>query len=150
MDAEAFDVEPLHTALRIGMPVPPDAVLQDRGGSRRCSSAAATTDAFIPKPVFVSERIGTRSRGYGASYSYSSLQVTMQPSFTTQYRGYAVRPSAHCLPDGSFSSNLTLRRSDVRTGPTLYEFYSLGYFDSEEDALGHSNQWAREWIDTRG
>lgn len=74
----------------------------------------------------------------------------MQTSVTTQYRGYAVKPSAHCLPDGSFSSNLTLRRSDVRTGPVLYEFYSLEYFADEEAALGYSNQWARHWIDTRG
>ena len=74
----------------------------------------------------------------------------MQIISNTQYRGYAVRPSAHCLPDGSFSSNLTLRRSDVRTGTTHYEFYSLGYFDSEADALGYSDRWARDWIDTRG
>jgi hypothetical protein len=74
----------------------------------------------------------------------------MQISVTTQYRGYAVKPSAHCLPDGSFSSNLTLKRSDFRTGSTLYEFYSLEYFDSEEDALGYSDRWARDWIDTRG
>ena len=74
----------------------------------------------------------------------------MQTSLTRQYRGYAVRPSAHCLPDGSFSSNLTLKRSDAHAGPMLYEFYSLAYFDSAEDALGHSDQWARDWIDTRG
>ncbi|SMG14112.1 hypothetical protein [Paraburkholderia susongensis] len=74
----------------------------------------------------------------------------MQISTTRQYRGYAVRPSAHTLPDGCFSSNVTLARSDVRSGPALYEFYSLGYFSSEEDALGYSDQWARGWIDTRG
>jgi len=69
---------------------------------------------------------------------------------TTEYRGYAVEPSAHCLPDGSFSSNLTLGRADARTGQTLYEFYSLAYFRSEADALGYSDRWARDWIDTRG
>lgn len=74
----------------------------------------------------------------------------MQLSVTRQYRGYAVRPSAHCLPDGCFSSNVTLKRSDAHSGPTLYEFYSLGYFSSEEDALGYSDRWARDWIDTRG
>lgn len=74
----------------------------------------------------------------------------MPMSVTQHYRGYAVRPSTHCLPDGFFSSNLTLKRSDVHTGPMLYEFYSLGYFDSAEDALDHSTQWARDWIDTRG
>ena len=75
--------------------------------------------------------------------------ITMQTS-STQYRGYAVSPSAHCLPDGSFSSNLTLKRSDVRTASADYQFYSLGYFRSEEDALDYSDQWARDWIDTRG
>jgi hypothetical protein len=74
----------------------------------------------------------------------------MQISVARQYRGYAVWPSAHCLPDGCFSSNLMLKRSDVRTEPTLYEFYSLEYFASEEDALGYSDRWARNWIDTRG
>lgn len=74
----------------------------------------------------------------------------MQIPATGQYRGYAVSPSAHCLPDGCFSSNLTLARSDARTEPARYEFYSLGYFFSEEDALVFSNQWARDWIDTRG
>ncbi|RKP43385.1 hypothetical protein [Trinickia fusca] len=74
----------------------------------------------------------------------------MQISTTRQYLGYAVWPSAHCLPDGCFSSNVTLTRPDARSGPTLYEFYSLGYFVNEEDALGYSDQWARDWIDTRG
>lgn len=74
----------------------------------------------------------------------------MQISATRQYRGYAVCPSAHCLPDGCFSSNVTLERSDTRSGPELYAFYSLGYFSCEEDALGYSNRWARDWIDTRG
>jgi len=45
---------------------------------------------------------------------------------------------------------VTLTRSDARSGPALYEFYSLDYFSSEEDALGYSNRWARNWIDTRG
>ncbi|MEX3959561.1 MULTISPECIES: hypothetical protein [Trinickia] len=74
----------------------------------------------------------------------------MQVSATRQYRGYAVSPSAHCLPDGCFSSNVTLTRSDARCGSPLYEFYSLGYFSSEADALGYSDRWARDWIDTRG
>lgn len=74
----------------------------------------------------------------------------MQISSITQYRGYAVSPSAHSLPDGCFSSNVTFARSDARSGPALYEFYSLGYFSSKEDALGYSDRWARDWIDTRG
>jgi hypothetical protein len=74
----------------------------------------------------------------------------MQMFVARQYRGYAVSPSAHSLPDGCFSSNVTLRRSDVHDGPALYEFYSLGYFNSEEAALGYSDRWARDWIDTRG
>lgn len=67
-----------------------------------------------------------------------------------QYRGYAVSPSAHCLPDGCFSSNVTLTRSNGRSGATRYEFYSLDYFSNEADALGYSDRWARDWIDTRG
>jgi hypothetical protein len=74
----------------------------------------------------------------------------MQISVTRQYRGYAVHPSAHCLPDGCFSSNVTLTRPNTRSGATHYEFYSLEYFSSEEDALGYSDRWARHWIDTRG
>ncbi|KWZ47372.1 MULTISPECIES: hypothetical protein [Burkholderia] len=74
----------------------------------------------------------------------------MRSSIIKHYRGYAISPSAHRLPDGCFSSNLTLRRSDVSNGATSYEFYSLEYFGSEEAALRHSDRWAREWIDNRG
>jgi hypothetical protein len=74
----------------------------------------------------------------------------MQTILTTYYRGYAVHPSVHRLPDGSFSSNLTLRPME-RLGETPpYEFYSLDYFGTEEAALRYSDGWAREWIDTRG
>jgi hypothetical protein len=31
-----------------------------------------------------------------------------------------------------------------------YQFHALDYFDDEHDALGHSCQWAREWVDCRG
>jgi hypothetical protein len=75
----------------------------------------------------------------------------MQIFASGQYRGYAVRPSAHRLPDGCFSSNLTLERPNARAvASTLYQFYSLEYFSSEEEALGYSDRWARDWIDTRG
>lgn len=74
----------------------------------------------------------------------------MQATNTQHYGGYAVAPSAHRLPDGSFSSNLTLRRTGCRAEPTCYKFYSLDYFSSEEAALRHSARWARNWIDTRG
>jgi hypothetical protein len=67
-----------------------------------------------------------------------------------QYRGYAVRPSAHRLPDGHFSSNLLLERPDARVVGTTYRFYSLDYFHSEEEAIHYSNHWARNWIDARG
>ncbi|GLU31998.1 hypothetical protein WKR88_07610 [Trinickia caryophylli] len=74
----------------------------------------------------------------------------MQILATRHYRGYAVSPSAHALPDGYFSSNLKLTRSGIAAHPAFYEFYSLGYFDNEADALGHSDRWAQDWIDTRG
>ncbi len=66
------------------------------------------------------------------------------------YRGYAITPSVHRLPDGRFSSNLTLHPSDVRREATSYDFYSLEYFGNEEAALRYSNRWARDWIDNRG
>ncbi|ACR31864.1 hypothetical protein [Burkholderia glumae] len=74
----------------------------------------------------------------------------MQQTNIEQYRGYAVAPSAHRLPDGCFSSNLTLTRVDPRSGPMCYEFYTLDYFGSAEAALRHSCRYARQWIDTRG
>ncbi|WP_309491404.1 hypothetical protein [Trinickia mobilis] len=74
----------------------------------------------------------------------------MQIPVPRHYRGYAVRPSVHRLPDGGYSSNLTLKRSDARSERMCYEFYSLGYFTTEKEALGYSDRWAREWIDTRG
>ncbi|WP_114811389.1 hypothetical protein [Paraburkholderia kururiensis] len=74
----------------------------------------------------------------------------MQISSTKQYRGYAVSPSAHSLPDGCFSSNVLLSRPDAHSGSALYEFYSIGYFSCEEDAIVYSDRWARDWIDTRG
>ncbi|MDR8071105.1 hypothetical protein [Burkholderia cenocepacia] len=67
-----------------------------------------------------------------------------------QCNGYAVQPSAHRLPDGSFSSNLLLERADSTHGEGRYQFYSLDYFASEAQALAHSARWARHWVDTRG
>ncbi|MCG1018444.1 MULTISPECIES: hypothetical protein [Burkholderiaceae] len=75
------------------------------------------------------------------------------------YRGYAVQPSAHRLPDGCFSSNVTLERANspmsspltaAKTAATLYCFYSLDYFSSEQEAVHYSNRWAQHWIDMRG
>jgi len=54
------------------------------------------------------------------------------------------------MPDGCFSSNLMLERFDADAASTHYEFYSLNYFPSEDEALRYSNRWARNWIDTRG
>ncbi|WP_236597063.1 hypothetical protein [Paraburkholderia hiiakae] len=67
-----------------------------------------------------------------------------------RYRVYAIRPSAHRLPDGRFSSNLTLTRPGDREERSRYEFYSFGYFPAECQALRFSDQWGRDWIDTRG
>ncbi|MBP0595326.1 hypothetical protein J8I87_37915 [Paraburkholderia sp. LEh10] len=67
-----------------------------------------------------------------------------------QYNGYAVQPWAHRLPDGSFSSNLLLERTDSAHGDCRYRFYSLDYFVSEEQALQHSTRWGRNWVDSRG
>jgi hypothetical protein len=74
----------------------------------------------------------------------------MQNKHTQQYNGYAVQSSAHRLPDGSFSSNLLLERIDSARAEDRYSFYSLAYFENEEQALQHSTQWARGWVDTRG
>ncbi|MDR6393216.1 hypothetical protein AB3X82_25125 [Paraburkholderia phenoliruptrix] len=74
----------------------------------------------------------------------------MQNKHIHHYNGYAVKPSAHRLPDGSFSSNLLLERADSARNEGLYQFYSLDYFADEEEALQHSARWAHEWVDTRG
>ena len=74
----------------------------------------------------------------------------MQNEQIHQYNGYAVNPSAHRLADGSFSSNLLLERTDGAHGESRYQFYSLDYFTSEEQALQHSTRWARNWVYTRG
>jgi len=66
------------------------------------------------------------------------------------YRGYAVHPSAHRLPDGSFSSDLLLQRLRPGSSNTQYHFFSLGYFASEHEAMGHSSRWARNWVDNCG
>jgi hypothetical protein len=54
------------------------------------------------------------------------------------------------LPDGSFSSNLLLERADTARTEARYQFYSLDYFNDEEQALQHSCRWARHWVDSRG
>ncbi|MDE1182210.1 hypothetical protein [Paraburkholderia sp.] len=74
----------------------------------------------------------------------------MQNSTIHHYNGYAVKPSAHRLPDGSFSSNLLLERADRANPAAQYQFYSLDYFSDEQQALQHSFSWARDWVDTRG
>ncbi|SAK68889.1 hypothetical protein [Caballeronia ptereochthonis] len=69
---------------------------------------------------------------------------------THHYRGYAVHPSAHRLPDGSFSSDLLLERAQPDSTTVQYRFYSLDYFVSEHEAVQHSSRWARDWVETRG
>ena len=78
------------------------------------------------------------------------IKIQMQKKHIHHYNGYAVKPSAHRLPDGSFSSNLLLERADSARSESLYQFYSLDYFADEEEALEHSARWAHEWVDTRG
>jgi hypothetical protein len=78
------------------------------------------------------------------------IKIKMQNKQIQEYNGYAVRSSAHRLRDGSFSSNLLLERIDSARAEGRYWFYSLDYFKSEEQALQHSTQWARNWVDTRG
>ncbi|HEX7909361.1 MAG TPA: hypothetical protein VF534_14950 [Paraburkholderia sp.] len=74
----------------------------------------------------------------------------MQNKPVHYYNGYAVKPSAHRLPDGTFSSNLLLERANSARTEGHYQFYSLDYFTNEEQALQHSAHWARDWVDTRG
>jgi len=74
----------------------------------------------------------------------------MQDKHIQHYNGYAVQPSAHRLSDGSFSSNLLLERTCPTHAESRYQFYSLDYFSSEEQALQHSSRWARHWVDSRG
>ena len=78
------------------------------------------------------------------------IKIKMFNKQIQQYNGYAVQASVHRLPDGSFSSNLLLERTDSARAEGHYQFYSLDYFTSEEQALQHSTHWARNWIDTRG
>jgi hypothetical protein len=78
------------------------------------------------------------------------IKIKMHDKQIQQYNGYAVQPSAHRLPDGSFSSNLLLERTNSGRSEGRYQFYSLDYFKSEEQALQHSQSWARHWVDTRG
>jgi hypothetical protein len=88
---------------------------------------------------------------FSTSRAHSNIiKIKMQDKQIQQYNGYAVQSSAHRLPDGSFSSNLLLERIDSGRAEGRYCFYSLDYFKSEEQALRHSTQWARNWVDTRG
>jgi hypothetical protein len=82
--------------------------------------------------------------------SPTSLKLKMHTKQTQHYNGYSVHPSAHRLPDGSFSSDLLLKRADCTQAEGRYQFYSLDYFPSEEQALLHSTCWARDWVDARG
>jgi hypothetical protein len=76
--------------------------------------------------------------------------TSFQHSSTHHYQGYIVSPSAHRLPDGSFTANLHLERLTSDSIERRYDFYALNYFDDEADALTHSCQWAHRWVDTRG
>ncbi len=78
------------------------------------------------------------------------IKIKMHNEQIQHYNGYAVQASAHRLPDGSFSSNLLLELTDRVCAEGRYQFYSLDYFMSEEQALQHSTRWARNWVDTRG
>jgi hypothetical protein len=81
----------------------------------------------------------------------SKIQLQMQQENSTRhYRGYAVHPSAHRLPDGYFSANLLLERSSDVHSDHQYRFYSLDYFSQEVDAIAYSRRWAQRWIDCNG
>ncbi|SAK79888.1 transcriptional regulator [Caballeronia pedi] len=66
------------------------------------------------------------------------------------YRGYAVKASAHRLPDRTFSANVSVDRSNQHFPESQYTFYSIGYFSKEGEAISYARRWARDWIDTRG
>jgi hypothetical protein len=68
----------------------------------------------------------------------------------SHYRGYAVRPSAHRLPDGYFSADVVLERLDATAEARHYRFDSLAYFDGEIEATRFSRRWAENWIESRG
>jgi hypothetical protein len=74
----------------------------------------------------------------------------MQNTKIQNYNGYKVLPSAHRLPDGSFASNLLLERDSGAGEAMRYQFHILDCFDDEQQALGHSRRWARQWVDSRG
>ncbi|CAH2810399.1 MAG: hypothetical protein CBARDMAM_6030 [uncultured Caballeronia sp.] len=111
-----------------------------------------------PAPVASLDRLHTpAAQGTTALPSASvatggvhTSKINMQETPVQHYRGYAVHPSAHRLPDGSFSANLLLARSDSTRSDTQYRFYSLDYFAKEVEAIHYSRQWARGWIDTKG
>jgi hypothetical protein len=68
----------------------------------------------------------------------------------SHYRGYAVRPSAHRLPDGYFSADVVLERLGAAAETQRYRFDSLAYFDEEIEATRFSKRWAEDWIKSRG
>jgi hypothetical protein len=93
----------------------------------------------------------TRNTGSNGQHALEqSLKYKMTTKLNHHYNGYAVKPSAHRLPDGSFSSNLLLERADSARTEGRYQFFSLDYFKNEEQALQHSARWAHHWVDTRG
>ncbi len=80
-------------------------------------------------------------------YSYVS---PMHNSKIYQYNGYKVVAFAHRLPDGLFASNLLLERNSGHEKGSRYQFHVLDYFKDEAQAIGHSREWARDWVDSRG
>jgi hypothetical protein len=121
----------------------------------RCTSFSPSASTPFRFPIspdsarngFESARLCT----FVTAHAYSHInKIKMQNNQIHQYHGYAVQPSAHRLPDGSFSSNLLLERTDRAQADGCYQFYSLDYFASEEQALQHSARWAHNWVDTRG
>lgn len=74
----------------------------------------------------------------------------MHNSKISQYNGYKVVAFAHRLPDGLFASNLLLERNCGARKGNCYQFHALDYFKDEAQAIGHSRNWARKWVDNRG
>jgi hypothetical protein len=111
---------------------------------------------FIPSgctalfPLSDCFRFGSQRHESAHLRALETIKNKMQNERIHQYNGYAVNPSAHRLADGSFSSNLLLERTDNAHADGRYQFYSLDYFASEEQALQYSTRWARNWVDTRG
>lgn len=67
-----------------------------------------------------------------------------------QYKGYALDCDPMPMKDGRFGAQVAIWRFPIGTGEKGQFLTTLGYFDTEADAVEHARTIGARWVDDNG